>query len=128
MQLFMPRVEVVTEGDHLHELYIVLAGLVETFKPGISEHVEDISLNIDPDASYHSSMSRYNPEFCNLLFLSLLMFPSEYFQTGEEIPGTAEQMLCKSIVVSHGACTWHTPCDSALILQIRILLCCVCVY
>ena len=114
----MPRVEVVTEGDHLHELYIVLAGLVETFKPGVSEHVEDISLNIDPDASYHSSMSRYHPEF-----LSLLMFLSGYVQTGEEIFRTAKQMLCKSVVVCHV----HAPCDSALILQIRILLCCVCI-
>ena len=60
VQLFMPRVEVVTEGDHLHELYIVLAGLVETFKPGISETVEDISLNLETgEGSYHgNSISR----------------------------------------------------------------------
>ncbi len=66
VQLFMPRVEVVTEGDHLHELYIVLAGLVETFKPGVAENAEDISLHMEAgdashhgDASYHGSMSRY---------------------------------------------------------------------
>ena len=62
----MPRVEVVTEGDHLHELYIVLAGLVETFKPGVAETAEDISLNMEPgDPSYHGSMSR-----CMLLYAS----------------------------------------------------------
>jgi len=66
VQLFMPRVEVVSEGDHLHELYIVLAGLVETFKPGVAENAEDISLHMEAgdashhgDASYHGSMSRY---------------------------------------------------------------------
>ena len=60
VQLFMPRVEVVSEGDHLHELYIVLAGLVETYKPGLAETAEDISLNIESgDASYHgNSLSR----------------------------------------------------------------------
>ena len=50
-----------TEGDHLHELYIVLAGLVETFKPGIAESVEDISLNMGEtgEGSFHgNSISR----------------------------------------------------------------------
>ncbi|DBA89172.1 TPA: hypothetical protein ACH3X1_016329 [Trebouxia sp. C0004] len=65
VQLFMPRVEVVAEGDHLHELYIVLAGLVETFKPGVAENAEDISLHVEAadashhgDGSYHGSMTR----------------------------------------------------------------------
>lgn len=69
VQLFMPRVEVVTEGDHLHELYIVLAGVVETFKPGLAESAEDISLHMGPgdashheDASHHGSLSRWTPK------------------------------------------------------------------
>ena len=61
VQLFMPKVEVVTEGDHLHELYIVLAGLVETIKPGLAESAEEVALQMEPgDASHHGvAMSRY---------------------------------------------------------------------
>ena len=57
----MPKVEVVTEGDHLHELYIVLAGLVETIKPGLAESAEEVALQMEPgDASHHGvAMSRY---------------------------------------------------------------------
>ena len=54
VQLFMPKVEVVSEGDHLHELYIVLAGLVESIKPGLAESAEDVALQMEPgDPSYH---------------------------------------------------------------------------
>ena len=63
VQLFMPKVEVVSEGDHLHELYIVLAGLVETIKPGLAESAEEVALQMEPgDASHHGgAVSRYPP-------------------------------------------------------------------
>lgn len=72
----MPKVEVVSEGDHLHELYIVLAGLVESIKPGLAESAEDVALQMEPgDPSYHGgTTSRYGPYMQGLargLFLSV---------------------------------------------------------
>ena len=51
----------VSEGDHVHELYVVLAGLMESFKPGIGETADDIALAVGPDmeGSMHSATSRY---------------------------------------------------------------------
>ncbi|KAL3130260.1 hypothetical protein ABBQ38_008093 [Trebouxia sp. C0009 RCD-2024] len=61
VQLFMPKVEVVTQGDHVHELYIVLAGMVESVKPGLAETAEEVALQIDPgDPSYHGGASSRN--------------------------------------------------------------------
>lgn len=58
VQLFMPKVEVVTQGDHVHELYIVLAGMVESVKPGLTETAEEVALQIEPgDPSYHGGSS-----------------------------------------------------------------------
>ena len=58
VQLFMPRVEVVAQGDHVHELYLVLAGLVETFRPGQAQNQEDVAVNMDPGDSSHGETSR----------------------------------------------------------------------
>ena len=54
------QVEVVSEGDHVHELYVVLAGLMESFKPGLAENADDISLAVgpDPEGSMHGTTSR----------------------------------------------------------------------
>lgn len=50
-----------SEGDHVHELYVVLAGLMESFKPGLAENADDISVTMgpDPEGSMHGTTSRY---------------------------------------------------------------------
>lgn len=61
----MPKVEVVTQGDHVHELYIVLAGMVESVRPGLAESAEEVALHMDPgDPSYHGGASSRYPCSC----------------------------------------------------------------
>ena len=67
----MPKVEVVSEGDHLHELYIVLAGLVETIKPGLAEAADEVALQMEPgDPSYHGGATSR----CAACFACLVLF------------------------------------------------------
>lgn len=62
VQLFMPKVEVVSQSDHVHELYIVLAGMVESIRPGLAETAEEVALQMDPgDPSYHGGTSSRYP-------------------------------------------------------------------
>ena len=70
----MLQVEVVSEGDHVHELHVVLAGLTESFKPGVAENAEDISVTVSPDndGSMHSTMSRSVAWFVSGLFSASL--------------------------------------------------------
>lgn len=60
LTVFSMQVEVVSEGDHVHELYVVLAGLMESYKPGIAENADDISVHLNPDvdSSMHDTTSR----------------------------------------------------------------------
>ena len=66
----------VSEGDHVHELYVVLAGLMESFKPGIGETADDVAVAVGPDVegSMHGTSSRYtyNPNVSCHLILHLL--------------------------------------------------------
>lgn len=73
----MPKVEVVTQGDHVHELYIVLAGMVESVKPGLAETAEEVALQIDPgDPSYHGGASSRYPWSCRFVASGFFGCPS----------------------------------------------------
>lgn len=70
----MPKVEVVTQGDHVHELYIVLAGMAESVKPGLAETAEEVALHMDPgDPSYHGGASSRYPSSCQSVELEGLL-------------------------------------------------------
>lgn len=41
------QVEIISEGDAVNELHIVVAGMVEVLKTGAGERAEDVSLDLD---------------------------------------------------------------------------------
>lgn len=47
-----PQVEVVAEGDHINEIFVVVAGHLEILKPG-EQDIEDTVLSPDGNKSVH---------------------------------------------------------------------------
>eukprot|EP00884_Botryococcus_braunii_P021334 jgi/Botrbrau1/7885/Bobra.9_2s0059.2 len=52
VELFMPKVEVVAEGDHINEIFVVVAGELEILKPG-EQDLDDTVLAPDGNKSVH---------------------------------------------------------------------------
>ena len=47
------QVEVVAEGDHIHELYVVVSGTLTQVSADPSQRAEDLALDVDGLRSVH---------------------------------------------------------------------------
>ncbi|BDA49938.1 probable potassium channel AKT2 [Coccomyxa sp. Obi] len=50
IELFMPQVEILSEGDNVNELMLLVGGMVEVLRPG-AEDVEELTIDVDGHSS-----------------------------------------------------------------------------
>ncbi|KAK9804415.1 hypothetical protein WJX72_011623 [[Myrmecia] bisecta] len=58
VDLYMPRVDILSEGDHVSELHIVVAGMLEQLMPGVDQGPEDLVLDLSTNISIHGCSAR----------------------------------------------------------------------
>ncbi|CAL5221935.1 g4209 [Coccomyxa viridis] len=58
IELFMPQVEILSEGDSINELMILVGGMCEILRPGLEETSEELSIDIDGHNSIRGGYAR----------------------------------------------------------------------
>ena len=58
-QLRCVQVEILSEGDSINELMILVGGMCEVLKPGLEETSEELSIDIDGHNSIRGGYARY---------------------------------------------------------------------
>eukprot|EP00891_Asterochloris_glomerata_P006788 jgi/Astpho2/6788/Aster-07232 len=84
VHLFMPRVEILSIGDHVNELYIVVGGMLETMKVDNNESLDEIALNMDSGSSMRGDTGGPNNHGARTLLFDGQCFGEVAFFT--EIP------------------------------------------
>ena len=61
------QVEILSEGDSINELMILVGGMCEVLKPGLEETSEELSIDIDGHNSIRGGYARQVPQLHQLL-------------------------------------------------------------
>ena len=56
------QVEILSEGDSINELMLLVGGMVEVLKPGMDDTAEELSISMDGHNSIRGGYARHHPD------------------------------------------------------------------
>ena len=86
------QVEILSEGDSINELMILVGGMVEVLKPGV-EGSEELTIDIDGHNSIRGGYARYfsaipeSKSYPGALPVESQVAPKMCYQSGTRLPG-----------------------------------------
>ena len=61
------QVEILSEGDSINELMLLVGGMVEVLKPGMDDTAEELSISMDGHSSIRGGYARHDAlSFCRV--------------------------------------------------------------